>query len=124
MEATTSKVFVEERKFHFIREVVCHEGFWDLLFAICQCWHPLFCLLRLSDLAIGGIDNVKYYVCQIDRLLDSGLNNVLAKWQMPDRPMLKLVLASTRKIAKKKGDGAEKTVGLEDEDESGEEEGK
>ena len=124
MEATMSKVFVEERKFHFIREIVRHEGFWDLLFAICQCWYPLFHLLRLSDLAIGGVDKVKYYVCQIDRLLDSGLNNVLAKWQMPDCPMLKLVLASTRKIARKKGDGAEKTEGLEDEDESGEEEGK
>ena len=117
MEATMSKVFVEEKKFHFIREVVRHQGFWDLLFAICQCWYPLFRLLRLSDLALGGIEKVKYYVCQIDRLLDSGISNVLAKWQMPDCPSLKLVLASTRKIARKMGDGREKTEGLEDEDE-------
>ncbi len=71
MEATMSKVFVGERKLHFIREIVQHEGFWDLLFALCQCWYPLFCLLRLTDLAIGGIDKVKYNVCQMDRLLDS-----------------------------------------------------
>ena len=56
--STMSKVFVEEKKFHFIREVVRHEGFWDMLFAIYQCWYPLFRLLRLSDLAIGGIDKV------------------------------------------------------------------
>ncbi len=31
MEATMTKVFVEEKKFHFIWEVVCHEGFWVLL---------------------------------------------------------------------------------------------
>lgn len=97
-----------------------------MLFAVCQCWYPLFRLLRLSDLAIGGIDKVKYYVCQIDRLLDAGLSNVLAKWRMPDCPTLKLVLASTRKIERKKGDCAEKTEGLEDEDEDElkEEEGK
>ena len=124
MEATMSKVFVEEKKFHFIREVVCHEGFWDLLFAICPCWYPLFRLLRLSDLALGGIEKVKYYVCQIDRLLDSGLSNVLAKWQMPDCPSLKLVLASERKIARKMGDGREKTKGLEEYDEKMEDDSK
>ena len=45
---------------------------------------------------------------------------------MPDCPMLKLVLASTRKIERTKGDGAEKTEGLEheDEDKLDEEEGK
>ena len=31
MEATMSKVFVEEKKFHFIREIVRHEGFWYTL---------------------------------------------------------------------------------------------
>ena len=124
MEATMSKVFVEERKFHFIREIPHHEGFWDLLFAICQCWYPLFCFLTLLDLALGGIEKVKYYVCQIDRLLDSGLSNVLAKWQMPDCSSLKLVLASERKIARKMGDGREKTEGLEEEDEKMEDDGK
>ena len=124
MEATMSTVFVEEKKFHFIREVVCHEGFWDLLFAICQCWYPLFHLLRLSDLALGGIEKVKYYVCQIDRLLDSGLSNVLAKWQMTDCPSLKLVLASERNFARKMGDGSEKTKGLEEDDEKMEDDGK
>ena len=95
-----------------------------MLFAICQCWCPLFRLLRLSDLALGGFEKVKYYVCQIDRLLDTGLSNVLAKWQMPDCPSLKLVLASERKIARKMGDGREKTKGLEEDDEKMEDDGK
>ena len=109
MEATMSKVFVEERKFHFIREIVQHDGFWDLLFAICQCWYPLFCLLRLADLAIGGMDKVKYYVCQMDRLLDSGLRNVLVKWRSADCPYYKLLLASTRKIDSRSVDSSRKT---------------
>ncbi len=86
--------------------------------------YPLFCLLSLSDLALRGIEKVKYYVCQIDRLLDSGLSNVLAKWQIPDCPSLKLALASERKIARKMGDGRKKTVGLEEEDEKIEDDSK
>lgn len=116
MEATMSKVFVEEKKFHFIREIVRHEGFWNLLFAICQCWYPLFRLLRLADLAIGGIDKVKYYVCQMDRLLDSGLRNVLVKWRSTDCPYYKLLLASNRKIDSRTVDSSRKTEGLDEED--------
>ena len=41
---------------------------------------------------------VKYYVCQMDRLLDAGLRNVLVKWRSADCPYYKLLLASTRKI--------------------------
>ena len=115
MEVTMSKVFVEERKFHFIREIVHHEGYWDLLFAICQCWYPLFCLLRLADLAIGGIYKIKYYVCQMDRLLDSGLRNVLVKWRSANCPYYKILLASNRKIDSRKSDGS-KTEGLSDAD--------
>ena len=100
---------MEERKFHFIREIVQHEGFGDLLFAICQCWYPLFCLLRLADFAIGGMDKVKYYVCQMDRLLYSGLRNVLVKWRSADCPYYKLLLASTRKIDNRSVDSSRKT---------------
>ena len=33
-KATMSKLFREERKFHFIREIICNESYRDLLFAI------------------------------------------------------------------------------------------
>ena len=36
MEAVMSKVFVECKKFHFIGQIVKHDGFWDLLLAICN----------------------------------------------------------------------------------------
>ena len=55
MESVVSKVFIEHKKFLFIGQIVKHDGFWDLLLAICQLWYPLFRLLRLADKR-GGID--------------------------------------------------------------------
>ena len=85
--------------------------------------------MRLADLAIGGIDNVTYHVCQIYRLLDSGLKNVLVKWRRVDCPYYKLRLASTRKIDSRKlllperliaekvtGDWSGESEGLNDDD--------
>ena len=65
MVSIMSKVFIECKKFLFVGQIVKHDGFWDLLLAICQLWYPLFRLLRLADMR-GGIDKVKYYVCQVD----------------------------------------------------------
>ncbi len=98
MEASMGKVFMEERKFHFVREIVSHEGYWDLLFAISQCWYPHFGLLRLVNLAIGGIDKVKYSICQIDRLLDLGLRKILVKLRSADCSYYKILLASQEKL--------------------------
>jgi hypothetical protein len=58
MESVMSKVFIECKKFLFIGQIVKHDGFWDLLLAICQLRYPLFRLLRLADMR-GGIDKVK-----------------------------------------------------------------
>lgn len=63
--------------------------------------------MRLADLATGEVEK-EYYVCHIDRILDSKLSNFLGKWQKPDCPTSKLTLASMRKIEKKKGDCAAK----------------
>lgn len=52
----------------------------------------------------------------MDRLLDSGFSNIYGKWKMADCPMLKITLACRRKIERKKGDGAAKMEGLEDEE--------
>jgi hypothetical protein len=111
MESVMSKVFIECKKFHFIGQIVKHDGFWDLLLAICQLWYPLFRLLRLADMR-GGIDKVKYYVCQVDLLMESGLQNVMKKWSAPTCPADKLLSASMRKLDNRK-DGNLKTEGLE-----------
>ena len=76
------------------------------MFTIRQCWHPLFCLLRLADLATGGIVKVKYTVCQMDRLLDYGLRNVLMKEKSADCPYYKILLASARKIENRRKDAS------------------
>lgn len=120
-----SKVFVKGRKFHFIREIVRHDGYWDFLFAVCQCWYQLFCLLRFANLAIGRIDKVEYYVCQMDRLLHCGLRNLLMKWNSVNCPYYKILLSSTRKIDSRMMDGSAKREGLNDADvEDDEDEGR
>ncbi len=58
MEPVTSKAFIECKKFLFIGQVVRHDGFWDLLLAICQLGYPLFWLLRHAEMR-GGTDKVK-----------------------------------------------------------------
>ena len=111
MESVMSKFFIECKKFHFIGQIVKHDGFWDLLLAICQLWYPLFRLLRLADMR-GGIDKVKYYVCQVDLLMESGLQNVMKKWSAPTCPADKLLSASMRKLDNRKDENL-KTEGLE-----------
>ena len=114
MESVTSKVFIECKKFLFIGQIVKHDGFWDLLLAICQLWYPLFWLLRLADMR-GGIDKVKYYVCQVDLLMKSGLQNVLKKWSAPSCPADKIWSASMRRHDKSYKEGNPKTEVLENE---------
>ena len=75
-----SKVFVEQRDFYFVGHTVKHDNFWNLPYAICQAQSPLFCLMRLADTSIGGKDKVKYYVSQIDRLLEPALKDLMARW--------------------------------------------
>ncbi len=91
-------------------------GTYSLQFASVGIQYPLFHLLMLANLAIGGIDKVKYYVCQMDRLLDSGLRNILVKWRSADCPYNKLLLASDRKIYSRTIDSSRKTEGLDEED--------
>ena len=110
MESIMSKVWIENKKFLFIAQVVKHDGFWDLLLAICQLWYPLYRLLRLADIR-GGIDKVKFYICQVDELMELGLENVLKKWSAPTCPADKILSASMRKL-EKRNEGNLKTEGL------------
>ncbi len=112
-----SNIVAECKKFHFLGPSVKHDGFWDLLLAICQLWYPLFRLLRLADMR-GGIDKVKYYVCQVDLPKESGLQNVLKKWSAPTCPEDKILSASMRKLDNSKV-GNLKTEGLDSEGDNG-----
>ena len=107
-------MFVEYKEFSFVGQIVKYSGFWDLLLAICQAWYSLFCLLRLANTSIGGMEKVKYYVSQIDRLLAHGLQNVIEKWTHLPCSAEKLLNASTRNIDKNTA-GLAKTEGLEEE---------
>ncbi len=98
MESLTSKVFIECKKFLFIGQIVKHDGFWDLVLATCQRWYPLFQLLRLADMR-GGINKVNYYVCQIDLLIEAGLDG-LKKWSAPSCPADKIWSVSMRRLDK------------------------
>ena len=117
MESIMSKVYIEYKKFQFIGQIVKHDGFWDLILAICQLWYPLFRLLRLADMR-GGIDKVKYYVCQVDLLTESSLENVSKRWSAPTCPADEILSYSMRKLDKSK-EGNPKTEGLDNEGDIG-----
>ena len=66
----------------------------------------------------GGIDKVKYYLCQVDLLMESALENVLKKWSAPTCPADKILSASMRKLDKSKEVNL-KTKGLDNEGDIG-----
>jgi hypothetical protein len=114
-ECTRSKVFLDTKKFHFIHDVTKLEMFWDVLFAIIQLLYPLYRLIRLCDTQRGCIDKVKFYVMQVDRLLEPGLDNTKVKLESMDDEF-KVVVESSKKStkgkAKKKVAAKLKTEGL------------
>ena len=60
----------------------------------------------------GGIGKVKYYVCQVDLLMESGLQSMMKKWSAPICPADKILSASMRKLDYSK-DGNLETEGLD-----------
>ena len=78
-ECITSKVFLEMKEFHFLVPIIKSEAYWDYHFSVIQALYPLYRLLRLADMKEPGIDKVKYYVMQADRLLDDGIGNICSK---------------------------------------------
>ena len=78
-ECITSKVFLEMKEFHFLVPIIKSEAYWDYHFSVIQALYPLYRLLRLADMKEPGIDKVKYYVMQVDHLLDDGIGNICSK---------------------------------------------
>ena len=64
---------------------------------------------------IGGIDKVKYFMHQIDRLLPQSIDEVIEKWDSDSCPALKLKLACDGDLEfdLPKSMGGLKTNGLE-----------
>ena len=114
-ECVASKAFRELKRFAVVGEVLLHEGFWDLLWYVCKALYPMYSLLRLADMQIGGIDKVKYFMHQIDRLLPQSVVEVFEKWDSDSCPALKLKLAcdSDLDYDLPKSMGGLKTTGLE-----------
>ncbi len=67
----------------------------------------------------GGIDKVKYYICQIDLLMEAGLDNVLKTWSAPSCPADKIWSASMRRLDKNYKGVNPKTDRLDDEGDFG-----
>ena len=75
----------------------------------------MYRLLRLADTKIGGINKVKYFVHQIDRLLPKSIDEVFDMWHSGSCPALKLKLACDKDLEfdLPKSMGGLKTTGLE-----------
>jgi len=53
-----------------------------------QAIHPIYCILHLSDMKLGGMDKMKYYVSQTDGLLEDGMRILMKKWSDPRMPTM------------------------------------
>jgi hypothetical protein len=86
IECFSAKVFLDlGKEFKPLKDVMMEESkYWDLHYSVCQLLFPLYSLLRLADHRIGVLDKVKYYVCQISRLMDGALADVVEKWKASD----------------------------------------
>lgn len=85
IECFSAKVFLDlGKEFEPLKKVMTESKYWDLHYSVCQLLFPLYSLLRLADHRIGVLDKVKYYVCQIDRLMDGALADVVEKWKASD----------------------------------------
>ena len=91
------------------------EDFWDLLWYACKALYPMYHLLRLADMKIGGINKEKYFMHLIDHLLPKSIDEVFEKWDSDSCPTLKLKLAcdSNMELDLPKSMGGLKTTGLE-----------
>ena len=83
-------MFADYKRFSFVTTIVNSDAFWHVLFAIIQACYPVFRILRLADMKIGGMDKLYFYVCQTDKLLEVAMQNVVDKWNDPATPKISL----------------------------------
>ena len=91
LQATSrDKGFVNYKCFSFDSTILNNDASWDCLFVIAQALYPIFLILRLADMKVGGMDKLYYYVMQTDRLLKPALENVMKLWKDPKMPAMEL----------------------------------
>ena len=76
------------------------EEFWNWHFAIIEACYPVFHILRLADMKIGGMDKLYFYIRLKDRVLQPAMENVIAFWKsqrMPTMDMSKIKLTKSDK---------------------------
>ena len=61
---TRDPVFVDYKKSGFLSDIFNSTQFWKCLFAIIQALYPVYCILRIADTMVGGMDTLYYYVQQ------------------------------------------------------------
>ena len=83
-DCITSKVFMELTKFQYIVPIIKSEAYWNFHFAIIQALYPLYYLLHLANMKQEAIDKLKYYIMQVDCLMDDGIENVCSKMDSVD----------------------------------------
>ena len=82
-----NKAFRDLKKFAFVGEVLLHEGLWNLLWYVWKA-NPMYCLLIIADMKIGGIDKAKYFMHQIVHLLPRSIDEVFESGMVTDVQLL------------------------------------
>lgn len=84
-----SKVFLKLKKFQFIGFIIMSQAYWDFHCTEIQALYPLYHLCHLAVVKELAIDKAKYYIMQIDHLMDDGIESVHSKLDSAkDRPIL------------------------------------
>jgi len=73
---------------------------WDTLFALIQACYPIYRILHLTDMRVGGIDKICFFVRQADRLLKQSMENAMERWHHPLMPMMELTKCNLSKSDK------------------------
>jgi hypothetical protein len=87
---TRNWVFLGHTRFQFVTKLDNLDKCWDTLLAIIQACYPIYRILHLKDLRVGGMDKVCYFVKNADRLLKNALENGMEWWHHPLMPITEL----------------------------------
>ena len=87
---TRDPVFVDYKKFTFVLDILNSTQFWKCLFGLIQVCYPVFWILCIEHMMIGGMDKLYYYVRQMDRLLEPAMQNVVKLFSDPMMPRMEL----------------------------------
>jgi hypothetical protein len=74
---TRDRVFVDYKKFGFLADIFNCTQFWKCLFATIQALYPVYCILWIADMMVGGMEKLYNYIRQTDRLLEPEIENVM-----------------------------------------------